>query len=342
MLPGLALGAGAARAVDPVVFSAVGDVPYSSSEIADLQQHIADHNLYSPSAFLVHLGDIKSGTETCQESQYQTVADILKTSEVPVFAVPGDNEWVDCSNPDQAWAWWQTHLLGLEQSFCGIWPVDAQPARPENFAFVRNGVLFIGLNYVAGTPSSVVTADAEWVNAQFAAHGAAVRAAVLLAQKEPGGALLTAVLANGRLFAKPLLYLHGDGHSWLTDAEFFGEPNMLRVQVDRGSIENPPVRVTVTADAQFLFERDPWPPGTPSVTRPICSDEPTLSIDDLFAAEGQDASFTVSLAGATGAAVSVGYATQDGTARAGEDYVAQSGTLSFSGSTLQRTLCASP
>ena len=60
-----------------------------------------------------------------------------------------------------------------------------------------------------------------------------------------------------------------------------------------------------------------------------------LSIDDVFAIEGQDAVFTVTLDGGDGSAASVSYATQDGTARAGEDYVARSGTLWFADGTTQ-------
>ena len=169
--PLLAASPGPAGAT--VVFSAFGDVPYSTSEVTDLQQNVANFNLYSPSSFLVHLGDIQSGSEKCQASRYQTVANTLKTAAVPAFIVPGDNEWVNCSDPAQGWAWWQQYLLGLEQGFCGIWPVESQTARPENFSFVKGGVLFVGLNQVSGTPSSAVRSDADWVNAQFAAHGAA-------------------------------------------------------------------------------------------------------------------------------------------------------------------------
>jgi hypothetical protein len=333
---GLLAGAAPSRAADPVVFSAIGDVPYGDDEIAELEQHVADHNRYSPSAFLVHLGDILSSSEACQEIRYQTVADVLKGSEVPVFIVPGDNEWVGCSNPSQGWAWWEEHLLGLEESFCGIWPVEAQSTRPENFSFVRNGVLFLGLNYVSGTPSSVVQADVDWVNAQFAAYGASSRAAVLMAQKEAEGSLFDAVKSRGRAFGKPVLYIHGNGHDWLVDPAYFGEPNMLRVQVERGSESHPPVQVTVTSDGQFLFDQDPWPTGTPEIVRPPCGTQPSLSIDDLFVNEGQNAVFTVSLANPSGSAVSVNYSTQDQTARAGEDYQAKSGSLSFSGSTVQR------
>lgn len=339
-LPLLTLAAGSASAAvgDPVVFSVIGDVPYRESEVEDLQQQIDLHDLYSPSAFLVHVGDIKSSSEVCEESRYQVVADILKSSEVPVFIVPGDNEWVDCADPDQGWAWWTEHLLGLEESFCGIWPVDSQASRPENFAFVRDGVLFIGLNNVAGGPSSVEQAGADWVNAVFAAYGDQVRSAVLLAQKEPAGVLFDAVKSRGRAFGKPVLYIHGHGHTWLYDTAFFGESNMLRVQVDRGNLSFPPVQVTVTSAGTFEFNRDPWPPGTPQVVRPPCGAAPTLSIDDLFVTEGADAVFTVSLLNPSGASASVQYATQNGTAIAGSDYVAKSGALSFSGSTTQRTV----
>jgi len=333
----LVLLARSAGAADPFVFSVFGDVPYSESELATLETHVTNHNRYSPSAFLVHVGDIKSGSEACQEVRYQDVADILKGSAVPVFILPGDNEWVDCSNPSQGWAWWMEHLFALEKEFCGIWPVDAQIARPENFSFVRDGVLFIGLNYVSGGPSSVTQADADWVNDQFAALGGSVRAAVLLAQKKASGVLFDAVKARGHAFGKPVLYMHGDGHDWEYDTAFFGESNMLRVQVERGSLSHPPVQVTVTSAGQFQFEQDPWPAGTPEIVRNSCGGaQPSLSIDDLFVTEGQTANFTVTLSGATGAAASVNYATQDGTARAGSDYVSKSGSLSFSGTTTQR------
>jgi hypothetical protein len=337
---GLALAVGSTpAAAGDVVFSVFGDVPYSESELSVLETHIANHNKYSPSAFLVHVGDIKSGSETCQEVRYQDVADVLKGSAVPVFILPGDNEWVDCSNPSQGWAWWMEHLFGLEEEFCGIWPVDAQAERPENFSFVRDGVLFVGLNYVSGSPSSVTQYGADWINDRFATFGGSARAAVVFAQKEASGKIFDAMKARGRAFGKPVLYMHGDGHDWEYDTAFFGEPNMLRVQVERGTLSHPPVQVTVTSAGQFQFKQDPWPAGTPQIVRNSCgSSQPSLSIDDLFVTEGQTATFTVSLSGATGASASVSYATQDGTARAGSDYASKSGSLSFSGTTTQRQI----
>ncbi len=67
---------------------------------------------------------------------------------------------------------------------------------------------------------------------------------------------------------------------------------------------------------------------------------PTLSINDVAVAEGNagttSATFTVSLSAASGQTVTVNYATANGSATAGGDYVAASGTLTFpAGSTTQ-------
>ena len=60
---------------------------------------------------------------------------------------------------------------------------------------------------------------------------------------------------------------------------------------------------------------------------------PTLSIDDVTVVEGDagtvDAIFTVTLSAISGQEVTVDYATADGTATAGSDYVAGAGALTF-------------
>ena len=70
--------------------------------------------------------------------------------------------------------------------------------------------------------------------------------------------------------------------------------------------------------------------GTATATITDDDAAPTLSIGDAAAAsEGAAAEFTVRLSAPSGVAVSVSYATADGTAAAGSDYTAASGTLRF-------------
>ena len=76
----------------------------------------------------------------------------------------------------------------------------------------------------------------------------------------------------------------------------------------------------------------------------ILDDDPTpsLSIEDVAITEGDSGSsavvFTVGLSAPSGRAVSVAYATTDGTAKAGSDYAASSGTLTFSAGVTTRTV----
>jgi hypothetical protein len=426
---------GAANA--PITFSVIGDIPYGSSEIAVLEDIVADHNVYGPADFFVHVGDIKSGSESCSETRYATIADILRDLAVPAFILPGDNEWNDCSKPSQAWGYWTKHLLGLEQDFCGV-PGDfqAQPVRPENFAFTWNGVLFVGLNLVGGSVQSQsewntrLQQNADWVEQKLAQYGSAVRALVVFGHAGPSSnraLFFDQFRADAGSWGKPVLYAHGDGHSWILDKPF-SRKNILRVQVPQGDEGFVQVLVSLDATNPFNLTRDPWPwsNGTPAFNKPPCveaeadtpvvlgdfaglaglvtddgdpnpprrvttawsqvsgpgsvtiaqprsldttatfpdsgtyvlrltasdsalqkSDDvsilvtggpPSLTIDDVFVNEGQNAVFTVSLQNALGGTVTVSYATANGTALAPGDYASRSGSLSFSGTTTTRAI----
>ncbi|HXV62153.1 MAG TPA: hypothetical protein VEK15_15745, partial [Vicinamibacteria bacterium] len=225
-------------------------------------------------------GDIKSGASACIEARYEDVAVLLDTLAVPTFIVPGDNEWTDCADPGEAWAFWEAHFLRLEQNYCGTPPVSVQQIRPENFAFVKSGVLFVGINKVGGVGIGLeertarLQDDADWVTQQFEVHASAVRAAVVFAQASASGSpFVGAFRAAAAAFAKPVLYIHGDGHSWIEDQPY-PEQNIRRVQVERGTLSAPPVQVTVTtgSPAAFLVNRDPWPPGSLPFNRGPCVD----------------------------------------------------------------------
>ncbi|QEH35011.1 Calx-beta domain protein [Aquisphaera giovannonii] len=81
-----------------------------------------------------------------------------------------------------------------------------------------------------------------------------------------------------------------------------------------------------------------------SATGTILDDDdvPTLSVGDVTVAEGDSGSvqavFTVSLSAASGETITVGYATANGTATAGSDYTAASGTLTFAPGETSKTI----
>ena len=258
----------------PIIFTTIGDVPYGDAEVPLFQDHINKHNVHSPSDFFVHLGDIKAGSETCAEFRYSRVADIMHMLTVPAYIVPGDNETIDCGNQTQGWQLWTQYFMRFEDFFCSPPPTVRQAGRQENFAFVKNGVLFVGINLVGGPNNTqIMLDDAAWVSQQLQANQASVRAAVIFAQAGQGSnhsTFFDSFVPSAAAFAKPILYIHGDGHTWLQDHPFSGAQNVLRVQVDRGYL--PPVQVTVNMDtvAPFQFNRNPWPSGTPPYNRPPC------------------------------------------------------------------------
>jgi Big-like domain-containing protein/K319-like protein/IPT/TIG domain-containing protein len=259
----------------PITFSVTGDVPYGDSEVPVFQGQVNSHNVYSPSDFFVHLGDVFSGSESCAEFRYSRVADIMHQLTVPAYVIPGDNETTDCANPGQGFQLWTQYFQGFENAFCGVPTTTRQASRPENFTFLKDGVLFVGINLVGGTnDTQIMLDDAAWTTQQLQTYQSSVRAAVIFAQAGPGGnhsTFFTPFVQAAASFAKPILYIHGDGHVWLQDRPFGAAQNVLRTQVDRGGLA-PPVQITVSMDAvnPFVFNRNPWPAGTPPYNRPPC------------------------------------------------------------------------
>ena len=75
---------------------------------------------------------------------------------------------------------------------------------------------------------------------------------------------------------------------------------------------------------------------TPAPTGP-----PSFAVGDAYATEGGYLYFVVTKTGSTSSSFSVNYATANGTALAGSDYVAASGTLTFAASEAQKTILVS-
>ncbi|HSM58120.1 MAG TPA: Calx-beta domain-containing protein [Candidatus Sulfomarinibacteraceae bacterium] len=85
------------------------------------------------------------------------------------------------------------------------------------------------------------------------------------------------------------------------------------------------IRVTLSAPANAIIDQ-----GSATITITDNDELPTLAIQDTGPVqEGGEAAITVQMTGRSSSPVSVQYATADGTARAGADYQATSGTLTW-------------
>ena len=243
-----------------VTFYAIGDSPYSILEVPLLGAQVSA--LPDDARFLVHVGDIKLGSEPCKETAYERVAALLKRCKQPVFIVLGDNEWNDCEQPDVARKLWDKYFLRFESHWNVPFEVIRSKERPDNFAFRCGSVLFVGLTVVGGRVHDVAewrqrhAANIDWLAEQLLdapppSHCVVIgHAALGDAHKD----FTQGLRRLARQFGKPMLYLHGDGHSWIFDRPF-GVDNLWRIQLDRAGL-TPPVQIRVHADARQPFQFD--------------------------------------------------------------------------------------
>ncbi len=229
-----------------LIFSAIGDVPYSNEAAKELRKNLLNVDNYKEASFLIHLGDIKSGAAPCVDDTYRNVAEILKLSKIPVFIIPGDNEWNDCENPSEAFELWNKYFFHFHENWNPSWEIEYQPERKENFAWVQQGVLIVGLNLVGGRVNDQDEWDdrqsknAEWINSLIHKNKKSIASVIILGHanmnnnQEKFKTFTEKFRSIASKFKKPILYLHGDGHHWINDRPW-KEQNIQRIQVDAGA-----------------------------------------------------------------------------------------------------------
>ena len=278
----------------PLRFFAVGDLPYSPSEMEPLRALLAA-GATGGSPFLIHLGDIKGGSTPCTDENLNEIAELFRAQPVPVVYSVGDNEWTDCGRAAAGGLDPRVRLNRVREVFFGdpsvlrlggLEPIRDARAFPEIYAFVRNGVLVVVLHVVGsnnGLDRSDTVATAESVgrdreNRRFlervlaSPEGHRARALVLAIQADPlfesakgppGFRGFKEQLVDlMRTFSKPVLLIHGDTHRFRRDRPLIdpvrGVPfeRLVRVEVP-GSPTVGGVWVTVDPDAQEPFAADP-------------------------------------------------------------------------------------
>lgn len=251
---------------NPVTFTVIGDVPYGNTQREGLISMIAKHNTLTSSEFVVHVGDIKPGIDPCDENVYEDVSSILKTFKAPTFIVLGDNEYNDCSDPFTALGYWNQYFLHFNENWTFNQSITYQTNRTENFSWLQDKVLFIGLNLVGSSVhdqnewTSRLTDNVNFVRTLLEQYKSDAEAVVIFGHAnmvEVGPVKFESFTipfrAAAASFKKPVLYIQGDGHAWYKNKPW-AEQNITRVQIDGGATA---VQVTIDVNKAdpFSFNR---------------------------------------------------------------------------------------
>lgn len=79
-----------------VSFALLGDVPYGVSEEPRFDRVIDDINASRTVRFVLHTGDVKQGSERCDDAVYIKRFNQYQRFDDAFIVTPGDNDWTDC------------------------------------------------------------------------------------------------------------------------------------------------------------------------------------------------------------------------------------------------------
>ena len=245
-----------------LVFTVIADAPYHNGEFPVLEEVLS--NLPEETRFVIHLGDIKSGSSSVNPDTYfSDVASTLQTSTKPIFIILGDNEYNDSPDPEGYFSVWKDNFLYFDQNWSHGIGTMYQDVRPENFSFVIQDTLFVGINLVGSAIhdsdewAERSADDLVWLQENFAQFGAETSNAVIFEHAFPGHNgyedFETGFVDLAQDFDRPILYMMGDLHNWTLDNPYSSAPNITRVIVDRTSSLDRALHVTVDNDPDDPF-----------------------------------------------------------------------------------------
>lgn len=203
---------------EPTSFGLFGDTPYNQWEKDNLPELLAqmdDNRL----AFVIHDGDIKSGSSVCSDEAFKEIRDLFNSSATPLVYIPGDNEWTDCHRRSNgAYDPLERLQKVRELFFAGDVSLGRRPMKlerqsrdpafadyRENVRWEAGGALFVGLN-VSGSNNNFHGGKANrGPPAEFIARGAANRAwldqAFALASSRKLAGIMIVIHANPGFYA---------------------------------------------------------------------------------------------------------------------------------------------
>jgi hypothetical protein len=149
--------------VAPFAFGFIGDMPYGAAREEPFARLVAEINRDNDVDFVMHAGDIKAGSERCDDTLIKHRFDLYQTFQRAFVYTPGDNEWTDCHranngnyNPLERLAFLRSQFFPQVGQTTGgqIRPVRSQaegnayPEFVENVMFTKHSVMFATVHVV--------------------------------------------------------------------------------------------------------------------------------------------------------------------------------------------------
>ena len=149
--------------VAPFAFALIGDMPYGAVRETPFDRLVAEVNRDNSVDFVMHAGDIKAGSERCDDDLIRRRFALYQTFQRPFVFTPGDNEWTDCHRvnngqvqPARATRFSSLCLLSASRAdhrrACAAGAVTggrgAYPEFVENVMFQKQSVMFATVHVV--------------------------------------------------------------------------------------------------------------------------------------------------------------------------------------------------
>jgi glycerophosphoryl diester phosphodiesterase len=297
---------------DARTYAIIGDTPYGDEQEAAFPRLVADVNDDPDVARVVHLGDIKNGSSTCDDARFLRLRALYDTFDDPFLLTPGDNEWTDCHRPAAGGYVPTERLAKLRELF---YPETEVPVRTQGAPFVENqrwedGDVMYALVHVVGSDNGLQpwfggaetpaqreerlaevaareAAALEWIDRAFdAAERERARGVVVGMQADTFAGSTAFDRINDRLeerareFRRPVLLLQGDTHVYKSDRPLVNARNLVRVVVE-GETASEWLRLTVDPRTRDVFSwtREQLPPQVTVATYNI---HHAAGVDDVL------------------------------------------------------------
>jgi hypothetical protein len=240
----------------PFDFALIGDIPYDKDQAERLYPNMIRELNSEKLEFVVHDGDIKSGSTPCTDEAFTNCLRQFETFRHPLVLIFGDNEWTDCGRTtnrfdplerlDKLRAMFASgnHSLGQHKMSLARQSNDPKYSKfRENVRWEMGNVMFVGLNVPGainnfGQPEFAErnAANIAWLRESFAFGKIEDRRAIMIIIQanpwpERGSTnrvhagfreFLSALEQETLAFEKPVVLVHGDSHYFRIDKPLYG------------------------------------------------------------------------------------------------------------------------